>query len=126
MAALAPWIGAAVGAQLVTVPCALVVSDYVGTGTAGYVTAAATGATCAAAAWLGSTRTSYAVAPDAPPTSGRPALVIAVAAVLHAVLAVAVADRIAGDVHPTPSALVTAATYLVAAGAALLSARRRA
>jgi hypothetical protein len=125
IAGLAPWVGAAVGAQLVTVPCALIVSDAVGTGTAAYVTAAATGAVCATGSWLGATRTSYAVAPDAPPIFGRPGLVIAVVAVVQAALAMAAALRLAGGVDPLAPTLATGGTYGAAALTALLSARRR-
>jgi hypothetical protein len=96
---------AAVAAQLVAFPAGAVVSEYVGTGAAGYVTAALAGVACAAAA-------------RAAGASGRWVGVVAAA---YALLAVALGYRLVpGGADPLPRTGSAAGSYAVAALGALL------
>jgi hypothetical protein len=94
-----------VAAQLVAFPAGAVASEYVGTGAAGYVTAALTGlASAAAARAAGGARWS-----------------VTVVAVGYALLAVGLGDRLVpGGIDPLPTTGATAASYAVAGLAALL------
>jgi hypothetical protein len=95
---------AAAAAKLVAFPAGAVASEYVGTGTAGYVTSALAGVACAAAAR----------------SAGGRGWRLAAMAAGYAVLAVALGYRLVpGGADPLPTSPAAAGGYLAAAAGAL-------
>ena len=111
-------VGAAVAAHLVVFPAGAVLSEYLGTGTQGYVAAALAGVACgvaaaAAGAWLA------ARSPDGRRAGAGPGLVAGAAAVL----AVALAYRLLpGGGDPLPSSGAAWLTYLLALAGGVVAA----